>query len=221
MKDQIVEKLRSILNDRVDSECKVVYVLAECRKLLEKYPPDPVPFTLKMYCHWALHVDLTHPGTTFSFLEQVDRFAESVLNGNADIVAEERMFREFMFLDAFRGQFRDLLSCYDLPTDLCDNDNHWHEFLKNYAGVIEDGSLSCVAKTPRLKLVSQVNISKAAPRPRGPEIIAPFDLTWEIILQDGRGMGVQVYAAPLPNGEKMLISGIKLYNCVPLVGSRP
>ena len=57
----IVDKLRAAISEPVDSECKVVYILAETRKLLETYPPDPLPFALKLYCHWALHVDLENP----------------------------------------------------------------------------------------------------------------------------------------------------------------
>jgi hypothetical protein len=37
MRDSIVDKLRTILAGAVDDECKVMYVLAEARKLLEKY----------------------------------------------------------------------------------------------------------------------------------------------------------------------------------------
>jgi hypothetical protein len=109
VKDQIVEKLRAVLSDEIDSECKVVYILCETRKLLDKYPTQPVPVTLKMYCHWALHIDLTNPGTTAS--------------------------------DAF----------------------------------------------------------------------VPFDLVWDIVLLDGRTMSVQVYAAPLPNGNPMLVHGIHVH----------
>lgn len=79
MKDQLVEKLRAAISEEIVSECQVVYILAECRKLLDKYPPDKLPFALKIYCHWALHVDLTNPGTTGEFMEGVDRFVESAL----------------------------------------------------------------------------------------------------------------------------------------------
>src|SRR6266853_2222095 len=98
----IVEKLRAALSGAVDSECKVVYVLAESRKLLETYAPDPLPFALKLYCHWALHIDLENPKITLAFLERVDRHAASVLAGNSDMAEEHRMVREFVFLDTFR-----------------------------------------------------------------------------------------------------------------------
>jgi hypothetical protein len=70
----IIGKLRVALSDEVDSECKVLYVLAESRKLLETYPPDPDPVALRIYCHWALHVKLDHPKTTIPFLNRVDEY---------------------------------------------------------------------------------------------------------------------------------------------------
>jgi len=76
-----------------------------------------------------------------------------MLAGRTDIVAEHRVLREFVFLESFRQQFRQFLKAYDLPTELCDEDSRWHEFLTHYAGVIEDGSLSCTAKGTSLKLV--------------------------------------------------------------------
>jgi hypothetical protein len=55
-------KLNAFLADPVDSECKVVYLLCEVRKLLERVPAHQRPFALNMYCHWALHVDLHGSG---------------------------------------------------------------------------------------------------------------------------------------------------------------
>jgi hypothetical protein len=63
-----------------------------------------------MYCHWALHVDLTNPGTTEPFLVRVDKFVESFLAGSRDIVEEQRMFREFAFWAHFVSSFRNFLS---------------------------------------------------------------------------------------------------------------
>jgi hypothetical protein len=69
----------------------VVYLLCEARKLLDKYPPNPMPFALKLYCHWAPHVDLTHTGTTLPFLKKVDGFvAGAYIGGEPMNFAAER-----------------------------------------------------------------------------------------------------------------------------------
>ena len=209
MKEQIIEKLRAVLSNEVDNECKVVYILCESRKLLEKYPPDPVPFALKLYCHWALHVDLTHPSTTLPFLERVDKFAADVLADKPNVAEQHQMLREFVFLDTFRQQLRQFLKSYDLPTAVCDEDPRWHEFLKQYAGIIEDGSLSCQDKTGRLKLVREVIFTKSRSKTSGTYI--PFDLSWNIVLKDRRTLTVEVNAAALPDGNEMILHAIHLH----------
>src|SRR5581483_2669246 len=189
--------------------CKVIYVLCELRKLLDKYPLDPSPIALRMYCHWALHIDLTNPGTTSSFLARVDEFVSNVLTGyGRNVVEENRMFREFVYLETFREQLRTLLRAYHLPTAVCDNDSHWSEFLTHYAGIIEDGSLSCEAKTQRFTYVKEVIFSKGRARPS--DAFVPFDMVWDIVLVDGRNMSVEVHTAQFPDGTPMMIHGIRL-----------
>jgi len=200
MEKSIVQKLRPMLSAAVDSECKVVYVLAESRKLLETHAIDPEPFALRLYCHWALHVDLDHPKTTRAFLEQAEKYAASVLAGSQDIVQEHRMLREFVFLDTFRQQFRKFLDAYGLPTAVCDDDKRWHEFMTHYAGVIEDGSLSCSAKTQPLTLVSKVVFTKGK---TVQDHYTPFALAWTIFLVDGRKLEVEVRASA-PKGNEMI-----------------
>jgi len=199
--NSIVAKLRDALSGAVDSECKVVYVLAESRKLLETYPPDPAPFALKLYCHWALHVDLENRGTTLPFLEKVETYAASILAGSTDIIAEHRVLREFVFLNTFRQQFRQFLNVYNVPTELCEEDARWHEFLTHYAGVIEDGSLSCTAKGTSLKLVREVVFTKGKPTKEWEESTLPFNLSWTIVLLDGRNLTVEVSASVTDDGE--------------------
>jgi hypothetical protein len=146
MEEQIVRKLREALRDEIKKEKDVVYILVESRKLLEDTKPGQPHFALKLYCHWALHVDLAGRDTTLPFLERVDSFVAGVLANNTNIVEEHRMFREFIFLDTFREQFKHFLASYGLPTAVCDENPQWHAFLKLYAGIVEDGTLSCNAQ---------------------------------------------------------------------------
>ena len=209
MKLAIIEKLRAILDGGVNTECKVVYVLAETRKLLETFPPDHFPFALKLYCHWALHVDLDSRGTTLPFLENVEKYAASVLAGSIDIGEEHKVLREFVVLDTFRRQFRQFLQSFNLPTSVCDEDRRWHKFVKHYAGVIEDGSLSCNAKIHPLKLVSEVIFSKG--KTETEDRYLPFGLEWTIVLLDGRRLTVDVNAALL-HGIETIFSSTKLHS---------
>jgi len=212
MKEQILEKLEAALSAPIRNEAHVVYILGLARKLLEKHPPTPPPIALKLYCHWALHVDLTHPGTTLPLLQRVDAFVASILAGSVDIVEENRIFREFVFLDTFRAQLRHLLSAYQLPFGICERDSRWHKFLRIYAGIIEDGSISCNAKNSALKHISGVTFTKKKSTMK--DGIMPFQMSWSIALLNGRKMTVEVNAAGFPaggKGAKMIVHGIQLH----------
>jgi hypothetical protein len=200
MRDSIVKKLKAILSERIDSEHKVVYILAETRKLLDGNPPDPQPFALRMYCHWALHVDLTYPNTTMPFLTRVEAYVQSTLAGNPNFLEEHRLLRDFVFLDTFKDQLKRFLDGHMLPTNICDEHDRWQEFVKHYAGVIEDGSLSCSAKGEKLQNVQGVVFSKGrATRPE--EGFLPFRLLWTINLHDGRSLNVEAAASALAGRE--------------------
>src|SRR5580704_16073208 len=135
--------------------------------------PNPQPFALWMYCHWALHVDLTHSKTTISFLNRVDAFVtRNVSNftgkGPWSSVDDELLLKEFIYMESFREQLGAFLKSYDLPTALCDNDEQWFAFLL-VRSVIEDGTLSLekpttnatkANKTPGLVAVEKVIFSK-------------------------------------------------------------
>ncbi|HUZ93834.1 MAG TPA: hypothetical protein VMU57_02875 [Edaphobacter sp.] len=144
-------------------------------------------------------MDLDIPKTTREFLEQVDAFVASVLAGSTDIAAENRAINHFVLLDTFKGQFREFLNAFGLPSVLCDEEARWHEFVEHYSGVIEDGSLAC--NGVNLNLVDKVVFSKG--QRRRAETYVPFDLVWEIFLLDKRRIIVEGNASPLPNGEPM------------------
>jgi hypothetical protein len=70
------------------------------------------------------------------------------------------MVREFLFLDTFRFEFKKFMRAYDLPTAVCDEDLRWNEFLKHYAGVVEDGSLSCTPKPSRWHWLAKLSLRR-------------------------------------------------------------
>lgn len=208
MEEQIVRKLREALCDEVSKEKDVVYILVESRKLLDDTKPGQPHFALKLYCHWALHVDLMGRDTTLPFLERLDGFVASVLAGNTSVVEEHRMLREFIFLDTFREQLRQFLASYGLPTAVCDENPRWHAFLNLYAGIVEDGTLSCNAQPGDLKLVSGVNFTKGKPASGS---YLPFEMVWDIRLLNGKTITVNVRAMAAPGGDEMLFQGLHLH----------
>jgi hypothetical protein len=212
---QIEAKLRLALTEDITREKDVMYILGESRKLIEKIG-DANHFALRLYCHWALHADLTRPSTTLDFLRRVDNFIEGELDHRKLNVAENhRVFREFIYLDTFRKELREFFARFALPTGLCDEDQRWYDFLKLYAGIIQDGSLYCgenleEAKRKGLKLIMGVTFSKGRAAP--PDSYFPFYFMWEVRMQDGRTIEVDVNAAPLPGGSPMLVHGLRVKN---------
>jgi hypothetical protein len=199
----IVSKLRNHLAKPITDEPGVVYLLCEARKLLEKERPDPKPFALWMFCHWALHVDLSKSNTTLEFLRRVDNFVTNTVagfagNGPWSFLDEHRLFREFVYLDNFRNQLKELLSSYSLPTDLCDQDDRWFAFLSAYGGVIEDGTLSSeTSKSESLTAVEKVTFRKGAQLSSQNHV--SFTIQWDIVLKDGRVCRTEVDAKPALN----------------------
>jgi hypothetical protein len=207
MEDAIIGKLRDLLRGSIDSECKVVYLLAETRKLLDKRFGGGGRrfFALRLFCHWALHVDLSRSRTTTEFLRGLDEFVVSTLAGTTDFLAEQRALRELSSLNIFREQIRDFLNDCDLPLTLCEADS-WATFLRFYSCVVEDGSLSneiCARPSDNLRLVERVLMKKATALAG---YLYSFFLAWEIKLKDGRILDVSASA----DDNLSVASGIKL-----------
>jgi hypothetical protein len=184
----IVEKLSKLLSNPIETECQVVYLLCEVRKLLDE-PPRRL-FTLSLHCHWALHVNLSHTPTTGNFLAKVDDFVSNILGSHSRDETEqaswekraEEMFQYFVSLSTLRKELREFLMSYTLPTSLCDDDIFWFKFVTAYGGVIEDGYLRCEDKD-RLKTIDMVTFSKGKPTTDSADV--PFSMNWEILLKNG------------------------------------
>jgi len=77
MSKDIASRLRGHLSKAIETEPDVVYLMAEVRKLLDRDDKEHNNKAIWMYCHWALHVDLTKGGTTGQFLKTIDRWVST------------------------------------------------------------------------------------------------------------------------------------------------
>jgi hypothetical protein len=209
MTKDIVGKLIVHLSKPVDTECSVVYLMAEVRKLLERDDPKNERWgALRMYCHWALHVELYGAGTTLEFLKFVDQWVMNkvhgvwLMRGPWKFQQELILFRDFLYLDTLRTQLKRFLEGFlsqdgqKIPTTMCDEDSWWFAFLGAYAGVIEDGSLS--VKTPdaikELGAVKEITFTKGDSLSGRNHV--NFVIKWVIELKDGRIIDLSVDAEP-------------------------
>jgi hypothetical protein len=141
MRDDLVTKLHNHLTQRVNKECQVVYILCQVRKLLDGYCDDKSLLSLKFYCDWAVHTNLTYDNRTKPFLQIIDNYIHKDQSGTAISLEEQLEFQALLHLDSFRWQLKSVLESYTLPTDVCRSRYRWLSFVKAYSGVIQDGSL--------------------------------------------------------------------------------
>jgi hypothetical protein len=195
MRDDIVRKLREQLAQEVGTECQVVYILCEARKLMEKYGASPDLLALKLYCHWALHIDLCGKDTVGPFLERIDQFMYDSFdpNGHGVSPANQEAIRELVYLDSFRNQFRRFLEAYELPNDICSNDGRWGKFLAAYSKVIEDGSLIWKVPTVGLKMIRGMTFTRKS-MPPGTDSRNAFTIGWDILLRDGKTLALSLHS---------------------------
>jgi hypothetical protein len=215
MTKDIIEKLRKHLAGGVRTECRVVYLLAEIRKILEDEKPNPRPMALWMFCHWALHVNLSHSNTTSHFLGQIDAFTmkKNIIglpepDGNFTFIDEYNLTKDLLFLTNFRQQLKDFLRSKSLSTRLCDDDKSWFGFVSAYAGIIQDGTLS-IESAEKLKVVDKVTFTKG--RSLSKDYHVPFTIQWDIHLKDRRILRMDLKTVPgAPAKSNMHSSNFRL-----------
>jgi hypothetical protein len=217
MTKDIISKLCDHLNCGIDTECEVVYLLAQIRKILDRDDPQrqSTNYTaLWMCCHWAVHPDLASLQTTGDFLDKVDRWITNTVaylqpRGTWSVLEEFNLFRDFVFLATIRSQLKAFLRSYNLPTEICDADDSWHDFLNAYGGVIEDGTLSLRTKSNPLGAVKQVTFKKGGKLSDKHHV--PFVIQWRIDLLDSRTLIANVKTVP-DGGGKMTSHGLEIIN---------
>jgi hypothetical protein len=153
VQSSIEGKLTALLADPVDTEAKAVYLLCQVRKLQDYDKAGPN--RLRMFCNWAVHVELDARSTVEPFLQHIDDVVASKLSGAMtpqSFAAELALQDDFAAFDTFRKELRDVLAYHNIPTTVCDDDGWWYGFLEHYSGVIEDCTLTL--KRPLQNLTS-------------------------------------------------------------------
>ena len=113
MTDEIIRKLKTLLDQGICSEAEVVYLLVGIRKLLERdgrlkrtYPK------LKFYCDWVLHPELDRK--------------------DAREILESKSIKQILEMNVFRDALSDFLAAK------LDAQVEWQDFLRLYVRIISD-----------------------------------------------------------------------------------
>jgi hypothetical protein len=188
MKNDIEHKLRrKLANNSIDNESDVVYLLVQCRKLLEHDPAlkHTLP-TLEFYCNWGLHIQLSRASTQ-RFLTAVN----PVLTINGAFNHQEyEACNALLTLDAFRSELGSLLASFGADRTICTDEGLWISFLHFYSHVVQDSKL-VLEKTASgsgplglaVKKVTIIPISRIAMER---EVASVFPMVWQIEYADGR-----------------------------------
>jgi hypothetical protein len=161
MEDAIERKLRRELSSKAHlTEARVVYILAEVRKLIERTRQQQTYFALNFHCSWALHTTTDRGRAAARILKRFDE-AYELLRGKSlselpRILANE--IQATVGLETFRASLQAFLTAYGLPTTVVQD--NWTKFLRQYVAVIEDCPLTIKDPAISLNNIKQVTVHK-------------------------------------------------------------
>jgi hypothetical protein len=186
MLPDIRTKLVPELLEPITTERQVVYILCQLRKLVDRDPDKQRWKSLKLYCDWAMHPDLTFDNRTRPFLQEIDSFFFVMESPEGTGITPEQnaAIQKLVYLDGFRDELRAFLVEQkelepELSLELTNDDEKWKAFLLHYGGVIRDGSL--VYSGNDLQLIRRMTFTFLPPS----SDTVPFNIKWEIEAKDG------------------------------------
>ncbi len=182
-KSTIRIKLQDTLNNGIEDEASVVYLLVQLRKLLEheSQKVKDAYFTLRLFCDWALHIQMDRAGA-----QRILRLIDAKIEGPTVIAQDERAANDMLELVSLRIQFRKYIRRNKLNSEIASLDEQWFRFLELYAQIIADSPLVCklkAAPSPHspLKHIDTATIRVAKVPPRYAELFSgtyPLWIKW-------------------------------------------
>ena len=140
MTEDIVSKISDELSKGIDSEPQVLYLLVEIRKIRQSSVRSRKTF-LDFYRDWACHVELTHNDAVDIFLNRFEPLVNPNLSAHEIARNFINGFPSFFKLGELRNELRDFLRDKELTTDLTDDQQKWHIFVKHFFGILKDCSI--------------------------------------------------------------------------------
>lgn len=192
MVPDLIYKLTRALEKSIETECEVVYVMVEIRKLMyrreairdldrrnaipevdrRKLSPEfPV---LKLFCDWTVHINITWNREAERLMREFDGAIESVKAGNGIPLR----FLQFLSLSHFRDEFARFLKVNSLPSRLVEDGDEWDYFLDLYSAVVSDCPITYTNRQIPFKLINTLTLTKDMPREESYAFVRSL-LGWE------------------------------------------
>jgi hypothetical protein len=152
MKADLITKINTELSREIVSEGQVVYILVECRKLLElEGALDSYP-SLRLCMDWALHPVLDRKNAKV-ILGHFDAY-ETEFRKSGITIAEFglRELNDFLSLDSFRNEFIAAMASLGVDVELLKSDQFWRGLIQHYCEVIRDCPLRATDDGTRIVL---------------------------------------------------------------------
>ena len=178
MQNDILEKLTRELNNIITTEAQTVYLLVQIRKLMEHKSKKTFD-TLKMFCDWALHIELSRNKQIIELLKEFDEAMKRENNGYGPIKYD------YLSLKKFKEAMKEFLTEFNLPQNILKS-REWSLFLRLYTSVVSDCPVT--KKDYPFKFIEEISMSDLQPDNAPPEYFKQregFYLQWQVIKKDG------------------------------------
>jgi hypothetical protein len=152
MKDELVRKIQHVIDGRITNEMKVVYLLVELRKLMDRDAyRDPV---LRMFTNWVVHTSLENraDGSTLILSEFDHLMAE--LHEHKTLPPHRR----HMSLGEFREALVRCFGHFGISAKFVNNLAQWKRFGKLYCLIVSECPIIFTASKTKLKYIKKVEL---------------------------------------------------------------
>jgi len=133
----VVDKSNSFLTKHsiFREECEVIYLMVQIRKILEfkdsKYPYK----TLRFYCNWVLHIELSNEWTTELLSNMLEPAVDSRKSGHDNAHSVIELCSDFFKVNTLKKELELFNKEHGLSLDL--SGNKWWKFASLLLGIIE------------------------------------------------------------------------------------
>lgn len=153
-KQLIKNKLCHVLESRINTPEKVVYLLVEIRKFHELIG-DNKPM-LDFYRDWVVHAKLDRNSTIIDFLDKLEPYVTKGASGNSIATSFINNEPDFFTLDTLKRELEIFLSKNTMPSNLTNEHNCWKTFIKILLEVLKESTIE--PEKPKKRIIKKLSL---------------------------------------------------------------
>jgi hypothetical protein len=142
MEHSLVLKLKRIVSLGINlEEDNVRSFMVIARKLLDISQVSNQYLILRLFCNWAVHIEITKSNPGLRILAKINHALVSHKNSSNTAEIEESFSNQLGFT-ILRDEIATFLSLYSINTDIAINQDQWNRFINNLIEIIRDVPIS-------------------------------------------------------------------------------